>query len=110
MKYKPSKFIEVWREVFQDEEFLNLSGNATKLYLMLNELEHRYTHPRKGESKWFYRKDEDLAKDCKICFNTLRKAKKELLETKWVEMDYLHFIDKDTRKISKKKVTCYKLS
>lgn len=109
MKYKPSKFNEVWNEIFQDEEFLKLSSNAKWLYFVLNRLEHRFTNPSKYESKWFYRKNEDLAKDCNFSIDKLKRAKKELLDTKWVKPGYMHWIDKDTNKKSEEHVCTYEL-
>jgi hypothetical protein len=106
MKYKGAYFIQVRRELFNDDKYKDLNRNTRWLYVVLNELEHRYT----GEKEdFFFRSNEDLAKDCGMSEKLLKQAKKELLSTDLVQSWQMHFIDKETGKKSKKKVTAYRI-
>ena len=69
--------MQVSRLLFK-EPYENLSQNAKWLYIVLKELEQRYTN---GKTDWFYRSNEDLANDMKVSEKTLKKAKAELLKT-----------------------------
>ena len=106
MKYKPSNFNEVWNEIFQDEEFLKLSSNAKWLYFVLNRLEHRLTG---NKPSGFYRSNEDLIKDCNLSDKTLRRAKQELIKTKWVKFKLIHWEGNMPGKKSKKHISYYEL-
>ena len=105
MKYKGTNFIQVKREIFNDEKYSELSREACWLYVVLNELEHRYT----GEKEdYFFRSNEDLSKDARMGTTLLSKTKKELLATNLVQSWQMHWID-DSGKKSKKKVSAYRI-
>jgi len=65
MKRKAGNFLELSRELFNEERFKKLSLNAKWLYVALNELEHRYTGPN---TDFFFRSNEDLAGDTGLSF------------------------------------------
>jgi hypothetical protein len=104
-KKKGNYFIQLKRELWH-EDYENLSVNAKWLYVTLNELEHRYT----GEKcDFFFRSNEDLAKDVGMSLGTLKRSKKELLETDLIQHWLMHFVDKETGKKSKKKISAYRI-
>lgn len=76
MKRKQGNYLHLSRKVFNDERYNNLSINAKWLYVVLNELEHKYTGDKED---FFWRSNEDLAKDCGYSLPTLKRAKRELL-------------------------------
>lgn len=106
MKYKGSNFIQLRREIFNEEKYKELSREACWLYVVLNELEHRYTGEKEN---FFFRSNEDLCKDARMGNSLLKKVKKELLATDLVQSWQMHWINPETGKKSIKKVTAYKL-
>ena len=105
MKHGNEFYLQLTRKLFT-EEYKNLSKNAKWLFIVLNELEQRYT----GEKEdFFFRSNEDLATDCHMSLPTLKRAKKELLETNLVTCWQIHFVNKDTGKKSEKRTTAYKI-
>lgn len=105
MKYGNSFYLELTREIFT-EKYNSLSINAKWLFVVLNELEQRYAGNRED---FFYRTNEELAKDCGFGLSTLKRAKAELLETDLVQSWQAHFIDQDSNKKSEKHFTCYRI-
>ena len=105
MKYGNDYYLQLSRHLFADK-YKDMSINAKWLYVVLNELEQRFT----GKDKdWFFRTDEELAKDAGMSEKTLKRAKSELRESGLVEITLAHFVDKQTGEKSKKKVTAYKI-
>lgn len=105
MKYGNDYYLQLSRHLFADK-YKNLSINAKWLYVVLNELEQRYT----GEKKdWFFRSDAELAADAGMSEKTLKRAKAELKETGLIEITIAHWVDKETGKKSRKKITAYKI-
>lgn len=106
LKHNNSFYLQLSRKIFT-EEYKDLSNNAKWLFVVLNELEQRYT----GEHEdFFFRTNEQLANDCNISLATLKRAKAELLETELIKSWQAHFIDKETGCKSKKHFTCYRIS
>lgn len=79
------KTVLVRRDLFT-EKYSDLSRDAKWLYVVLNELEHRYTN---GENDCFYRSNEDLALDAQMSLATVKKYKKELVNSGLIQ----HWID-----------------
>lgn len=105
MKHNNEFFMQLTRHLFT-EEYKDLSYKAKWLFVTLNELEQRFT----GEHEdFFYRSNQDLADDSGMSLSMTKRAKKELLETDLVESWLMHWIDKETGKKSKKKVTAYRI-
>ena len=105
MKYGNDYYLQLSRHLFADK-YKDMSINAKWLYVVLNELEQRFT----GKDKdWFFRTDEELAKDAGMSEKTLKRAKSELRKSGLVEITLAHFVDKQTGEKSKKKVTAYKI-
>lgn len=103
MKTGNTHYMEVPRDVWN----WNLSNKALVLYFWLNELEQKYTN---GNKKYFFRSDEDLAKDLHWNIKTIKEAKAELKGTDLVDISYVHWwLDDSHTKLSKRKVTSYTL-
>lgn len=102
MKHNNTYFMQVSREIWN----CNISDKAKLLFFWLNELEQRYTG---NETAWFFRADNDLAKDLGWSLKTLKAAKAELKETGLIRCGKTHFIDKETGIRSRKHVTSYEI-
>lgn len=105
MKHNNVFYLQLSREIFT-EKYSNLSNNAKWLFVVLNELEQRYTGTHED---FFYRTNADLAKDCNFSLSTLKRAKAELLETDLIQSWQAHFIDNDSKTKSEKHFTCYRI-
>ena len=101
-------FIQLSRDIF-DDKYKDLSTGAKWLYVVLNELEHRYTTGKVSEKDWFYRSDKDLANDAGMSLATLKKHKVELKETDLVWIGYMHYKYPETGKKSERKITAYRI-
>ncbi|MCL2249111.1 MAG: replication initiator protein A [Oscillospiraceae bacterium] len=109
MKHDNVYFLQLSRIIFNDDNYKSLSTHARWLYVVLNELEHRFT----GENTdFFYRTNRDLATDAQMSESTLKRAKKELEDTDLIETWQSHFVsDKGTKKekLSAMHFTCYRI-
>ena len=105
MKHGNVFFLELSREIFT-EKYSNLSQNSKWLFVVLNELEQRFTGPKMD---FFFRSNEDLTIDTGMSIATLKRAKKELLLTDVVQHWNMHWIDPKTKKKSEKKVSSSKI-
>lgn len=105
MKNGNSFFLQLTRKLFTDE-YKGLSIRAKWLFVVLNELEQRYTGERED---FFFRSNEDLATDADMSLPTLKRAKKELIDTNLVKSWQIHFVNKETGKRSEKKVSAYRI-
>lgn len=104
MKYGNTFYMEFPRLILTPE-YEWISNNGRLLYLVLKELEQKFT----GENKnWFFRSNEDLAKDCRFSLPTLKKAKAELVKSGLIKTWQSHYVDEDGNK-SSKHVTCYSI-
>ena len=105
MKHGNEFYLQLTRKLFT-EEYKNLSKNAKWLFIVLNELEQRYT----GEKEdFFFRTNVDLANDAGMKMSTMKDAKAELLKVDLVQSWQMHFKDAETGKLSEKKVTAYRI-
>lgn len=105
MKHNNKYFLQLSRELFKDK-YKDLSIKAKWLFVVLNELEQRYS----GENEdFFYRSNDDLAKDAGMSLRTFKRVKKELENTDLIETWLIHWIDPKTGKKSKKKITAYRI-
>lgn len=68
--------------VFESLEFLNISHSAKLLYCVLAKLENRYAN----DKGWFWRSESQLSEDIGMCQRTIRKSKKELVESNLVRI------------------------
>lgn len=106
MKRKGKFFLQLSRIIFYEPKFQKLSVNAKWLYVVLNELEHRFS----GEKdNFFYRSNQDLADDAGFSLPTLKRAKRELIESGLVQVSFMHWVDSETGKRSKKHITAYQI-
>lgn len=105
MKHNNTNYLQLSRKIFTGE-YSHLSNNAKWLFVVLNELEQRYTGDKTED--YFYRSNEDLASDCNFGLTTLKKAKSELLRSDLVQSWQGHFVDDEGKK-SEKHVTYYRI-
>lgn len=105
MKHNNTFYLQLTREIFT-EKYNYLSNNAKWLFVVLNELEQRYTG---SEEDFFFRSNKELAKDCGFSESVLKRAKAELVNTDLIETGPMHFINKATGKKSEKHVSYYKI-
>ena len=105
MKHGNSNYLQLSRSIFT-EKYKTLSNNAKWLFVVLNELEQRYTG---DEKDYFFRTNEELAQDCNLGMTVLKQAKAELLKTDLVETWQAHFVDTQNGTRSRKHVTCYRI-
>ena len=61
MKHGNTNYLQLSRKIFT-EEYSHLSNNAKWLFVVLNELEQRYTGDKTED--YFYHSNNDLAKAC----------------------------------------------
>lgn len=106
MKHKNSFYLQLSREIWT-EKYKSLSIGAKWVFVTLNELEQRFCGD--GESDFFYRTDEELAKDTGYSIATLRKYKAELKKTDLIKVSYGRYKDKSTGKKSEERYTAYKI-
>lgn len=101
-KYKNGNFVQINRDIFNE----NYHHKTVYIYVILSELEHRYT----GEKEdFFFRALGDLAKDCKMNRTTIVKYRQILIDDDWIHTWKMHYIDKKTGKKSEKHVTAYRV-
>ncbi|MBN2845048.1 MAG: helix-turn-helix domain-containing protein [Deltaproteobacteria bacterium] len=103
-KYRNGNFIQLNREVLHDE--CTLTWRAKWLYVVLSELEHRYTGE---EETFFFRSQEDLARDTGMDVKTNLKYRKELEEKGWIKTWKMHWQNPETGKKSSKYTIAYRL-
>lgn len=105
MKHGNEFYLELSRTIFT-EEYEKLSYKAKWLFVVLNELEQRYT----GEHEdFFFRSNTDLVKDAGMKLTVLKEAKAELLNEDLIQSWQMHFVDSKTGRKSEKKVTAYRV-
>lgn len=108
-KYKNKHYMQLSRKIFTDE-YSYLSNGAKWLFVVLNELEQRYTSG-KDESKedWFFRSDQELAKDANIGITSLKKYKRELIKSDLIEFFYMRNVNEKTGKHSEYRLSAYRI-
>jgi hypothetical protein len=105
-KYQDGHYLELPRQIFTNSTFLNLSDSAKWLYFVLKEDEHKFTGSKED---FFFRSNEDLAKDCGWNIKKLERYKAELLKSGLITTWPMHWINKETGKKSEKHVTAYRI-
>jgi hypothetical protein len=105
MKHGNEFFLELSRHIFTDQ-YSHLSLNAKWLFVVLNELEQKFTGK---DEDFFFRSNEDLSNDSGMSLPTLKRAKAELLKTDLIQHWYMHFQNTETGKLSEKKVSAYRI-
>lgn len=105
-KYQRGHYIELPRSIFTDERFLKLSDSAKWLFLILKELEHRYSGSKED---WFFRSNKELAEDCGWNIKKLERVKPELIESGLINSWQMHWRDPETGKKSEKHISAYRV-
>jgi hypothetical protein len=111
MKYHNKHYLELSRKLFK-YTFEELPPYSRYIFTVLNELEQRFTGTNKGHHKdqdYFYRSNEELAVDCGLSVDTIKRYKKPLITLGLVQHWNLHWLDKETGKKSEKKVSAYRI-
>ena len=104
MKHGNKFYLELTREIFT-EKYKDLSVGAKWLFVVLNELEQRYTGKK---NDFFLRTDEQLVEDTGFSINTVRKYKIELKKTGLVHIGKGRYVDPQTGKKSERQFTAYR--
>jgi len=104
-KYKDGNFLQVSREVFKNAEFMKLSDSAKWLMFVLMENEHKFTGLNED---FFFRSNDDLAKDCGWQRSKLCRIKDEVVKSGLIKTWQMHWLHDDGKK-SEKHVTAYRL-
>lgn len=105
MKHGNKNYMQLSGLIFTDP-YKDLSINAKWLFVVLNELEQRYTS---AESDYFFRSNEEFANDCGFSLTVLKRAKAELLKTDLIESYRDHLINAKTGKQSEIRVNYYRV-
>lgn len=110
MKYDNMYYMQLSRCICDDEHVKRLSIGARMLFVTLNELEQRYCN---NKTRYFFRTNEELAKDMGVSVNSIKKYKAELKANgkDLVHMGKGHWIyEKDgVRKKSEQYFTSYEI-
>ena len=106
-KYGNTEYMQLTRSIVN--EYDNLSNGAKWLFVVLNELEHRFTTGREGGQDFFFRTNAALAKDARVSETTLKRQKAELKKSGLVQIWQMHWTDPKTGKKSEEKVTAYRI-
>lgn len=104
MKHGNCFYLELPRTIFT-EEYSYLSVGARWLYVVLNELEQRFTGK---DCDFFFRTDADLAADAGVSLATLKRYKAELRDSGLVQIWVGHLAYENGRR-SEKKFTYYRV-
>lgn len=100
-------YLELSRKIFTDE-YKSLSKEAKWLYVVLKELEHRFTDGKNEKTDGsFFQSNEDLAAFSGLGKTKCKEAKKELIESGLVETWQGH-LETDGKQ-SKRHITYYRV-
>lgn len=106
MKHGNTYYLQLTRRIFNEPELIKLSINAKWLFIVLNELEQKYTGAKED---FFTRSDIQLAEDTGMSLRTFKRAKAELVKTNLVQTWKCHWLNKDTGKKSEQYYTAYRI-
>lgn len=104
-KHGNTFYIELDRGIF-DPKHQNLPMGAKLLYVVLTELEHRYTSEEKD---YFYHSDKDIATLAKMSARSVCTFKKLLIKAELIQHGNYHWVNQTTGKKSEKKVSVYRV-
>ena len=108
---KEGHYLPIPRLIFKHQGYKKLTVYSKLILFHLFELEHSFI---KGNKKtYFFRSDENLAKDIGISRSQVIRAKKEFIELipDILEIGYVHWwVDEEHTKLSKRKVTKYEFN
>ncbi|MBI5327305.1 MAG: hypothetical protein HZB80_03290 [Deltaproteobacteria bacterium] len=104
MKYKKAHYLQISRGAFKRLEGCKTSTKW--LYVILNELEHKYTGA--GKQDFFFRSIDDLAIDAGLSRPIVIQGLRELSEIGLIETWQAHWKDKRGR-LSERHVTALKI-
>lgn len=105
MKHGNKHYLQLSRAIFTDK-YKDLSNNAKWVFVVLNELEQKFTGDKTED--YFYCSDKELAAFCNLGLSTFKKAKSELSKTDLIQTWQGHFELEDGRK-SEKHFTYYQI-
>jgi hypothetical protein len=111
MKHHNKHYLELSRKLF-NYTYEELPMYSRWIFTVLNELEQKFTGTNKGHHKdqdFFYRSNEELAIDCGLSIDTIKRYKKPLITLGLVKHWNMHWTDIKTGKLSEKKVSAYRI-
>jgi hypothetical protein len=103
-KYKDGNFLQFPRGAFKN--LSKLKTSAKWLYVVLTELEHRFTG--KNED-FFFRSLKDLSEDSGLSVDCVCRSLKSLQEHGLIDKWQMHWRDKGTGKLSEKHITAIRI-
>jgi hypothetical protein len=104
-KYKDGNFIQFPRSVFP--KLLPLKTSSKWLYVVLTELEHKYTG--KNED-FFYRSIKDLSTDSGLSSDCIVRSLKELEQNNFIQKWQMHWwTNEEKTKKSRRHITAIRL-
>lgn len=106
MKHGNVYYLELSRELFNKYTYEQLPVYSRWIFVVLNELEQRFTGYKED---YFFRSDENLAKDCGLSTATIKRYKKPLITHGLIQHWNMHYTDRETNKKSEKKVSAYRI-
>ncbi len=108
MKYKGYNFCQVLNNAIEKLNKTNdkIPYSARWLYIHLNYLEHRYSG--KNED-YFFRSIKDLQVDTQIGRKQIINGIKILKDINLIQTWQMHWVDKETKKRSKKHITAFRI-
>ncbi|HPS30197.1 MAG TPA: helix-turn-helix domain-containing protein [bacterium] len=119
MKHHNTHYLQLSRKIFIPNDktkphysYEELPMYSRWIFAVLKELEQQFTGTNKGHSKdqdFFYRSNEELAVDCGLSVDTIKRYKKPLIKLGFVQTWQMHWRVKETGKLSEKKVCAYRI-
>jgi len=106
MKHGNTYYLELGRDIFNEFDYEKMPMYSRWIFTVMNELEQKYTGKKED---YFFRSDEDLAKDCGLSIATIKRYKKPLIEHGYIKHWNTHFINNETKKKSEKKISAYRI-
>ena len=104
MKHHNDFYLQLTRELFTDK-YRDISHGAKWLFVVLNDLEQRYTD---NDVDYFFRTDAELADDAGLSLSTVKRYKAELKRSGLVEIWTTHLIGQRGIRTERQR-TCYRL-
>lgn len=108
MKYKGYNFCQIYNEAIKRLNKINpkIPYSARWLYIHLNFLEHRYSGM---DVDYFFRSIKDLQEDTQIGRKQIISGIKILKDIGLIHTWQKHWIQKETKKKSKKHITAFRI-
>ena len=109
MKHRTDRFFPFPWEMLQKQEFVDLSASTKTVIMYLLYFEHRFAESKKDDK--FFVVDSELVKATGLSLKTITTCKQEIRNKfkDHIDIFYLHWCDSETKRMSKKHVTGYRI-